>query len=249
MTAKQSAFPPHIRTLLALVWPLIAGFLLQFLLPGSRDQALSMAPLFAAIGVVSWLIGVRWYGVADMGLRRGRPLMAGIGFSFLGWLAILLARYLFVDFDAIASGGLIRSFIYLLVFEAFCTQLWLFGVLFRGIAEWRGGLAAAVGSGLLFGVVGYLLFIEAQLSYDATWLAVPFFLMWGVFYGVIRLRTGSFLGTTIVQALQALTAWYIIIPVDSPPASELNLFYGLSIILLAILTWRLWPHGEDDYRI
>ena len=121
-----------------------------------------------------------------------------------------------MDFDAIASGGLIRSFIYLLVFEAFCTQLWLFGVLFRGIAEWRGGLVAAVGSGLLFGVVGYLLFIEAQLSYDATWLAVPFFLVWGVFYGVIRLRTGSFLGTTIVQALQALTAWYIIIPVDSP---------------------------------
>lgn len=249
MTIKQSAFPPHIRALLALIWPLIAGLLLQFLLPGSTEQPLSMAPLFAAIGVVSWLLGVRWYGVSKMGLRRGRPLMAGVGFAFLGWLAILLSRFLFIDFTEIASGGLIRNFIYLLLFEAFCTQLWLFGVLFRSLAEWHGGLAASLGSGLLFGIVGYLLFIEAQLSYETTWLAVPFFLVWGVFYGIIRLRTGSFLGMTIVQALQTLTAWYIIIPVDTPPASEMNLFYGLSIALLAILTWRLWPRSTDDYRI
>jgi hypothetical protein len=249
MNKKESSLPPHIRALLVLIWPPIIGILAQFLLADRLDETFSFAPLLAGIGVVSWLLGVRWYGIQGMGLRGGRPLMSGFGFAFLGWLAILLARVLFVDFVETASGGLFRTYIYLFLFEAFCIQLWAFGVFFHSVAEWRGGLASAILSGILFGLVGYLVFIEAQLSYGTTWLAIPFFLVWGIFYGIIRLRTGSWVGTALIQSLQTLTAWYLIIPKDSPPPIEMNLFYGLSIILLAGLIWRLWPRSVEDYRI
>ncbi len=39
-----------------------------------------------------------------------------------------------------------------------------------------------------------------------------YFLVWGVLYGIIRLRTGSILGVVLVQALASFTAWYVFQP-------------------------------------
>lgn len=249
MSTQRTAFPPHIRLLLIAIWPPIAGFALQLLFPASEDQIFSRAPIYAGVGIVSWLLGIRWYGVQGMGVRGGRPLMAGIGFAFLGWLAVLLARFLFIDYPIIASGGLLRVFIYLLLFEAFCTQLWTFGVLYRGLADWRDGRIAMLVSGLLFGAIGYLFFLEAEIAYGVTPVGVAFFLVWGVFYGVVRARTGSVVGIAIVQAMQSLTAWHVALPAEVTSALELNLFYGMAGVLMLIFIWRLWPKREADYRI
>jgi hypothetical protein len=76
-----------------------------------------------------------------------------------------------------------------------------------------------------------------------------FFATWGVLYGIIRLRTGSLLGTVIVQALQSFTGWQVMVPMDPPDAGQLRIFYLATSALYAIVIWRLWPKKEDDYRV
>jgi hypothetical protein len=71
-----------------------------------------------------------------------------------------------------------------------------------------------------------------------------------VFYGIIRLRTGSFLGIFIIQTMQSFTAWVVLgaFPSDAA-ASQLNLVYGLSGFAYLIFIWRLWPKVVSDYRV
>ena len=226
----------------------------------------SAAPVFAALGIASWFIGLRLYGLRGMGLRGGRPLFAGIGFAVLAWVALLIARFLpsvpqvsfnadgqavvevtlLVEVLAIQSLTAGREFFYLLLFEAFATQLWAFGTGFRSLAEWRGPLSAAVISGLLFGAVGFLLFQESFVP-DVTTLL--YFLVWGVLYGIIRLRTGSILGVVLVQALASFTAWYVFQPPADMTTTGLQTVHLVASALYAIIIWRLWPKQESDYRV
>ena len=206
----------------------------------------SAAPLLASIGVTAWLLGVRWYGFRGLGLRGGRPLFAGIGFATLGWVVLVLVRLVAVPTLPVAAeeGG--RTFIFLLMFEAFAVQVWTFGLLFRLFADWRGGLTAAIGSGIMFGAVGMLLFQE---SFTGSFSGFLFFLFWGLFYGFIRLRTGSLIGMVIIQVMQSLTAWTVLVPPSPPPAAGLQTVYLVTSIAFVILIWRLWPKELEDYRV
>jgi hypothetical protein len=103
-----------------------------------------------------------------------------------------------------------------------------------------------VSSGLLFGAAGFLLFREA---FVAQWSSLLFFVLWGVLYGIIRLRTGSLLGLTLVQALQSFTVWYVFLPPEPPPPDGLQSVYLVAGILYALIIWRLWPRREEDYRV
>jgi membrane protease YdiL (CAAX protease family) len=234
--------------------------------PTTAGDLPNVAPLFAALGLVAWFAGLRLYGLRGLGLRGGRPLFAGIGFAVLVWVAVLIGRFLptlpQVSFNesgqavvevalqvaapAVRSAGAGRAFVYLLLFEAFAMQLWAFGLVFRALADWRGGLTAAVVSGTLFGAFGYLLFRESLAPGAAGLL---YFLLWGVVYGVIRLRTGSILGPILIQALQSFTTWFVFAPPADPPESGLRAVYLATSLLLAIIIWRLWPRRETDYRV
>lgn len=235
----KTTLPVTVRLVLILLLP----FALTLVLGGSED---SNAPILGGLGVISWFIGLFWLGLPGMGLRGGRPLFAGIGFATLGWLAFLFFRFSFIslNLNAADSG---RSFVYLLLFEAFATQLWAFSLLFRTLAEWRGGLTAAVASGIAFGAVAFVLFQEA---YDSNITSLLYFIVWGVFYGIIRLRTGSFLGTMLIQTLHSFTVWVALGP---PPvltaADRLPTVYLLTGLVYAVVIWRLWPKEEADYRL
>ena len=278
--AKPDAPPPREpvapavarnRALVALLLPLAAALLVGVItgsLAVGRDQAgqTSVAPVFAALGVVSWFIGLRLYGLRGMALRGGRPLFAGIGFAVLGWVAVLIGRFLpslpqttfnpdgqavvtirlFIEVMDIRSAGAGRAFAYLLLFEAFATQLWCFALTFRTLADWRGGLTAAVASGILFGAVGYVLFIE---SFVPGLPALFYFLLWGILYGMIRLRTGSILGPVLVQALQSFTAWFVFQPPADMSLTGIQTVYLVVSLLFAVIIWRLWPRRESDYRV
>lgn len=244
MSDKPSVFPPHVRVALSFLWPIMGAAVVGAV--GGQLGLTSGVPFLAGLGVISWLLGLRWYGVADMGLRGGRPLTAGIGFAFLGWLAVLLVRIVFVPVDVTDySARLGRAFLQLLLYEAFCTQLWTFGTLFRSVADWRGPLAAALGGGVVYGVIGWVLFGEATVS---PW-ALLYFVALGLFYGMVRLRTGSLLGMVIVQAMQSLTLWFVLPAPANLPAGELATLYIVSSALFAIIIWRLWPREAADYRI
>lgn len=237
--AIQTALPVTVRILLTLLLP----FALTLILGSSEG---SNAPILGGVGVASWFLGLFWYGLPEMGLRGGRPLFAGIGFATLGWLAFLLFRFTFIslNLNAADSG---RSFIYLLLFEAFAVQLWAFGLLFRGLAEWRGPLTAAVGSGIGFGAVAFVLFQEA---YSSDIISLLYFMVWGVFYGIVRLRTGSLLGTMIIQTLHSFTVWVALGPMPVlTPADRLPTVYLLAALVYLVVIWRLWPKEETDYRV
>lgn len=259
------------RALVAIIVPLLAA-----LLAGIASGALSApdtiagqtnaALPFAALGLVSWMIGLRFYGLRGLALRGGRPLFAGIGFAVLVWVIALIGRFLpmmpqagvnesgqpiiniilNVQVMAIQSDGAGRAFFYLLLFEAFATQLWAFGLVFRALTDWFGGLTAAVAGGVLFGAIGYLLFWQ---SFVPGMPALFYFLLWGVVYGVIRLRTGSILGPILIQALQSFTAWFVFQPPADMAATGISTIYVATGVLFAIIVWRLWPRREDDYRI
>jgi membrane protease YdiL (CAAX protease family) len=119
-------------------------------------------------------------------------------------------------------------------------------LLFRALANWRGGLTAAIGSGIIFGAVAYLLFQE---SYTGSIVSAVYFILWGILYGVIRLRTGSLIGIAVIQALHSFTAWVVMVPQSPVLPSELQSLYLAASAAYLILIWRLWPKEEGDYRI
>ncbi len=251
--------PPAVALLVGIISGSLAA-------PVPAGELPNAAPVFAALGITSWLIGLRLYGVRGMALRGGRPLFAGIGFAVLAWVVVLIGRFLpmlpqanfnesgqavveialHIQVMAIQSAGAGRAFTYLLLFEAFATQLWAFGLVFRALADWRGGLTAAIAGGILFGAVGYLLFRE---SFVPGLPALLYFLAWGIVFGLIRLRTGSILGPILVQALQSFTAWFVFQPPQDLEETGIQTVYVVVAGLFAIIIWRLWPRRESDYRI
>ncbi|UCG24135.1 MAG: CPBP family intramembrane metalloprotease [Chloroflexota bacterium] len=245
-----SSIPPFTRVLLALLLPIAGAALFSLLAGGSAalsDESQSGRALqFAGAGLVSWFVGWRWYSLKGLGLRGGRPLMAGIGFATLAWLAFIVVRFVAVEVANYGSPEGARTFIYLLLFEAFCTQLWAYGLFFRSVADWHGPLTAAVSAGILFGALAFLFFQE---SFAAIPSGLLYFTVWGVLYGVIRLRTGSFLGPLVVQALQSWTTWYVMAPLDPVNTGELRNLYLISSAIYLIIIWRLWPRQESDYRV
>ena len=273
-TTPNEMIPPAMarnRVVVAIVLPLAAALLAGVVsgvlfAPTAAGDLPNAAPIFAALGIISWFIGLRLYGLRGMALRGGRPLFAGIGFSVLAWVAVLIGRFLpmlpQVTFNEsgqaivniilnvqvmdIQSAGAGRSFFYLLLFEGFATQIWAFGLVFRALADWRGGLTAAVASGILFGATGYLLFRE---SFVPGLPSLFYFLLWGIVYGIIRLRTGSILGPILIQALQSFTAWFVFQPPADMTATGIETVYVVVGILFAIIIWRLWPKVETDYRV
>ena len=278
-TGGAQASPPELispatarnRALASMILPpalaLLAGLLSGSLLaPTPAGTLPNVAPVFAALGVAAWFIGLRFYGLRGLALRGGRPLFAGIGFAVLVWVAALIGRFLpmlpqasfneigqavveitlHVPVIAYRSAGAGRAIAYLLLFEAFATQLWAFGLVFRALAGWRGGLTAAVVAGVLFGGIGYLLFRE---SFVPGWPSLLYFLSWGIVYGMIRLRTGSILGPILIQALQSFTVWFVLQPPDDITRTGIETVYLVVAVLLAVITWRLWPRRETDYRV
>ncbi|MEM7117306.1 MAG: hypothetical protein AAF614_33035 [Chloroflexota bacterium] len=201
-------------------------------------------PFFAAIGISSWFLGMRWFGLGGLGLRGGRPLFAGIGFAVLGWVALFIVRIVTVRIASLESG--FREFAFFLLFEGFAVQLWIFGLVFRAISNWRGPLTAAAASGVLFSTTAFLFFQEPSQS-DLS--SLVYFLVWGLFYGIIRLRTGSFIGVAIVQAIQSFTVWVALTPLEVIEPSQLRTLHWITAVLFAIFIWRLWPKQEEDYRV
>lgn len=240
-----------LRALLALLLPPALALLIWTLFSSLSDvTAVSAvarsALILGSLALASLGLGWRWYGSKGLGLRGGRPLSAGIGFAVLGWVAFLALRFIFVAILALGSAGGTRAYIYLLLFEAFATQLWTFGLLFRALSDWRGPLTAALASGLVFGLLAQLYFQEA---FVLSGLSIIYFAAWGILYGIIRLRTGSLLGVMLVQSVHTFTAWVVLQPYPDPAIGELHNLYVGATIAYMIIIWRLWPKSESDYRV
>jgi hypothetical protein len=242
---SRTHLPLSTRVVVAFALPIAAAAFVGTL-TGTFANDANRAPVMAALGVTSLLVGVAFYGILGLGLKGGRPLFAGIGFATLGWVTFLVLRAIFIPINPEVAGST-RAFVYYLLFEAFAVQLWSFGLLFRATADWRGGLTAAIVSGIVFGATAYLLFQNIYLSSPLTLIYLA---TWGIFYGIIRLRTGTVLGTFIIQALQCFTAWVALGALPPETAESALLWvYGLSSLFYALFIWRLWPKMESDYRV
>ena len=246
---NQSTLPTAIRAALALIVPLVGAFFFAFAVEefaanSPNDQA-KLLPFFMGLGLVSLFLGLRWYGLEGMGLRGKRPLFSSIGFAVLGWAALIIIR--FVTITILGYGSGLNEFFYRLLFEAFCVQIWAFGLLFRALADWRGALTAAISSGILFGLIASLFFREAPDAPAIT--SLTYFLLWGIFYGMIRLRSGSLIGACLVQAFQSFTAWVVLTPNLADPGNQFSTLYIATGLAYLIFIWRLWPQQAEDYRV
>jgi len=251
-TNAAAGLPAPLRVAVALLVPLIGAVLVSSLSGLIRpfdpqDTRAASALLLGCAGLISLLLGTAWYGLDGMGLRGKRPLYAGIAFASMGWVVFLVARFFLVLNVGYGPAGATRAFIYLLLFEAFAVQIWTFGLFFRALADWRGPLTAAIGSGILFGMIGLLFFQESFYNNSST---LAYFLLWGVFYGIIRLRTGSLIGVVFIQAIQSFTAWVVMVPASTPPSEQaLQTVYLITAVAYILFIWRLWPKQETDYRV
>jgi hypothetical protein len=252
---QEARLPEPLRLAIAFLVPPLGAILLSSLVLMLRpiDQANARSAnvlLLGNVGLISLLIGSGWYGLKGLGLRGGRPLYASIGFASMLWIVFVIVRLAWVLNLGYGPAGATRSFIYLLLFEAFAVQLWTFGLFFRAVADWRGPLTAALSSGVLFGVVGYLFFEESFYKDPVNLISLTFFILWGLFYGIIRLRTGSLIGTVVVQALQSFTAWVVMVPAAIlPDQAAMQTVYTILSIACLIFIWRLWPKEVADYRV
>ena len=98
MAKKQPpSLPASTRVLLSLLLPALGALLFTLIVsgrPSFGDRQPGLAALqLAGVGLVSWLLGWRWYGLKGLGLRFGRPLSAGAGFAVLAWIAFLIRRF------------------------------------------------------------------------------------------------------------------------------------------------------------
>ncbi|MDX1614652.1 MAG: CPBP family intramembrane glutamic endopeptidase [Candidatus Promineifilaceae bacterium] len=240
---------PIVRVALSLFLPLLGAILFSLVTSGAvgigADQR-QAAPTLAGAGLLAMFTGLVWYGLRGLGLRGGRPLYAGIGFASLAWVAFLLARLVTVELIDFGSEDSARTLIFIALFEAYSVQVWTFGLFFRSAADWRGPLTAAVASGAVFGLIGFLLFQEPTLP---ALLSLGYYSLWGILYGIIRLRTGSLLGTVLIHTLHSWTAWSVLVTLDPLPAIQLRNLYLVSIVFYIIIIWRLWPRREEDYRV
>lgn len=244
-----------LRVFFTLILPLLGSFIFSAIVVAfvgeAKDAQRETSLQLAGIGLTTWFLGLFWYRLPGMGLRGHRALYAGIGFAVLGWVAFFVVRFATVAGEIVNMPNSGQTFFYLLVFEAFCTQLWAFGLFFRAVSDWRGPLTAAIASGILFGTAAFLLF-EESFDYESIFAVLPaiiYFVVWGMLYGIIRLRTGSIIGMIIVQALHSWTAWQLLAPINEPDPSQLGNLYLVSTILYLIIIWRLWPKKEEDYRV
>ena len=248
-TKVRPALPAPARAGFAFIVPLVGSFFFTVvarqLAAGSPGNQVENLSFFAGLGIVSLFLGLRWYGLSPMGLRGGRPLFSSIGFAVLGWAALLIVRFATISILGLDSG--FDEFFYRLLFEAFCVQIWTFGLVFRSLADWRGPLTAAIASGILFGLIATLRFQEAPEIPAVSSLLT--FLLWGLFYGIIRLRSGSLVGASLVQALQSFTAWVVLTPDLTAPANNFSALYTATGLAYLIFIWRLWPKQEEDYRV
>ena len=250
MQNKKQQSGPIAPVFMSIILPiLLAAFLSPFINSfAQRIPSLNFIPqtngvVLFCIGAASLYFGWRWYGLGRLGMRNGRPVFAGIGFAFLGWVGLLIARFVSVGIDESGlAANLGITFLFLLIFEAFCVQLWTFGLFFRAMADWQNPLSAAIFSGVLYGFAGFFLFGE---SFSSN-LAILYFVIFGIFYGMIRLRSGSFLGMVFIQAMQSLTVWHLL-----PPTEPISLPYlfAISCAVFLLVTWRLWPKFTSDFRV
>lgn len=247
-----AALPPaSSRTMVSLIVPVLVSLLLSGVLTSWFSGRGESAVFFlGGLGLASLFMGLTWYGTAEMGFRGGRPMFSSAGFAFLGWLAVLIVRIWYIESQEETGVGIASDFFYLLLFESFAVQVWAFGTFFRSVADWRGPLTAAVASGLAFGSLGSLYFIEAGYDLNVTVTAYFYFIVWGILYGIIRLRTGSIVGLVVAHAMQSLTTWHILLPlVPTSDPTTWGYFYTITATLYIILIWRLWPKEESDYRV
>ncbi len=241
---------PYIAVFYALVIPYFIAVIISTVVHTFAQGVHSLAFLsnsngvmLASLGGISLILGLRWYSVAELGIRGGRPMMAGIGFAFLGWVGLLIARFISIGIaEGPYEGGLGLTFLYLLIIEAFCSQVWAFGLFFRTVADWRNPISAAILSGVLYGITAALLYGE---SFAGRWSLI-YWVVAGIYYGMIRLRTGSFLGMVLVQAMQSLTVWYLLRPTE--PIS-IGWLVGVSCFFYILITWRLFPKTAADFRV
>ncbi len=241
MAATERAPRPsrHIVTLLEVVFlPLlcVAGVavVLIWLLHWDPSRQLTRGLLYlvlalAGLAVGRWKFSFKSIGVTGQGILRG---LAYATIVFVVTLAFILLLQLPVSLVSFSPALLSPVLFYFAV--ALGEEIWFRGLMFQGFFQWKGPVAAVIGSVLVFGV----LHVPLQ-----GWHGVALALSMGLPFAVVRLRTSNIIAL--------IFAHWLINLVDSffrlSPVRVGTVWVGvLYVAVFGGLSIGLWLLGRGD---
>ncbi len=210
----------------------VVAAILILILGWDQSQQLTKGVLYSLLFLSCLLIG-KWkfslknIGFTTKGIGRGLILAA---FVIAVTVAFALMLQLPVSLAPLSSSLLSPVVFYLAV--ALGEELWFRGLIFQGIYDWRGPVAAVAGSALLFG----LLHVPLQ-----GWQGISFSLSMGLPFAIIRLKANNIIGLILAHWLINLIDTFI----NLSPIS-LSLFWVgvLYVVAFGGLSAGIWLLGN-----
>jgi membrane protease YdiL (CAAX protease family) len=170
-----------------------------------------------------WKFSLKNIGFTGKGIGRGLILAAIV---LAVTVAFALPLQLPVSLVPLSSALLSPVVFYLAV--ALGEELWFRGLIFQGIYNWKGPVAAVAGSALLFG----LLHVPLQ-----GWRGISFSLSMGLPFAIIRLKTNNITGLVLAHWLINLIDTFILLS----PVSLSQIWVGvLYVVVFGGLSAGIW---------
>lgn len=152
---------------------------------------------FTCLLVGHWKFSLKNIGLSGKRIGRGLILAA-----FVLAVTVTFALLLQLPVSLVPLSSALLSPVVFHLAVALGEELWFRGLIFQGIYNWRGPVAAVAGSALLFG----LLHVPLQ-----GWQGISFSLSMGLPFAIIRLKTNNINGLILSHWLINLIDTFILL--------------------------------------
>ncbi|MFJ8514902.1 CPBP family intramembrane glutamic endopeptidase [Lysinibacillus xylanilyticus] len=224
-------------TLLAIVFPTIAGVIIAVKNIGSLSSITLIQFIAFAVGVLVtlWIMKKSKFSFQDFGFRK---------FKAEAWMAVIVISELTAFFSGITDRDGFSAQ-YVLILFLFVIAVGLFEeFIFRGLIlkylSAKGLKVAILGSSILFGI-GHLANLASGADLLMTLLQITYAFLFGLVCAEIVAKTKSIIFPIVWHAMHD----YIAFLTDSEPnvlAVSIYVFHCIVLIGLAIYFWRaLFP--------
>ncbi|TQR32295.1 CPBP family intramembrane metalloprotease [Lysinibacillus sphaericus] len=227
-------------TLLALVFPTIAGVIIAVKNISSISSIFLIQFIFTASGVLVtlWIMRKSKFSFKDFGFRR---------FKAEAWMVVIVIFELVAFFNGITDqDGFSAQYVFILLLfviaVGLCEEFIFRGLIFKYLSA-KGLKTAIIGSSILFGI-GHLAHLGAGQDFLLTLLQVAFAFLFGLVCAEIVAKTKSIIFPIVWHAIHDFIGFLT----EGEPnvlAVSIYIFHCLVLIGLAIYFWRaLFPKKD-----
>ncbi|MBG9454703.1 hypothetical protein ABE61_11740 [Lysinibacillus sphaericus] len=228
-------------TLLALVFPFIAGVIIAVKNISSLSSVTLIQFIAFAVGVLVtlWIMKKSKFSFQDFGFRR---------FKVEVWMAVIVISELTAFFSGITDrDGFFAQYVFILLLFVIAVGLYeefIFrGLIFKYLSA-KGLKTAIIGSSILFGI-GHLVHLADGQDFLLTLMQVAFACLFGLVCAEIVAKTKSIMFPIIWHATHDFIAFMTDKSDPDVLATSLYILHCLVLIGLAIYFWRaLFPKKD-----